>query len=153
MVKNQTGLDSLTYIHLPYMLCSPTFYGLPKIHRPDTLLRPIVSSCGSVTFGVAKELAKILKPLVGKSPHHINSTHDLVEQIKQLTLAPGKCLSSYYVSALFMSVPVDPALGVMKDLLEKTPPSRIEQYIQLMTLFNYWNSILKNELFIPRPVL
>ena len=51
----------------------PKFYGLPKIHKPDKPLRPIVSSCGSVTYGVAKELAKILKPLVGKSPHHINT--------------------------------------------------------------------------------
>ena len=55
----------------------PKFYGLHKIHKPDTPLMPIVSSCGSVTYGVAKELAKILKPLVGKSPHHITSTQDL----------------------------------------------------------------------------
>ena len=41
------------------------FYGLPKIHKQDTFLRAIVSSCGLVTYGVAKELTKILKPLVG----------------------------------------------------------------------------------------
>ena len=98
---------------------SPRFYGLPKIHKPDTPLRPIVSSCGSVTYGVAKELAKILKPLVGKSPHHINSTQDFVEQAKHITLAPGECLSSYDVSALFTSISVDPALNIIKDLLEK----------------------------------
>ena len=80
-----------------------------------------MSSCGSVTYGVAKELANILKPLVGKSPHHINSTHDFVEQVKQLRLAPGECLSSYHVSVLFTSVPVDQALEVIKDLLEKDP--------------------------------
>ena len=56
---------------------------------------------GSVTNGVAKELAKILKPLVGKSPHHINSTQDFVEQAKHFKLEPGECLSSYDVSALF----------------------------------------------------
>ena len=99
----------------------PKFHGLPKIHKHNTPLRPTVSSCGWVTYGVAKELAKILKPLVGKSPHHINSTHDFLEQIKQLTLSPGECLSSYDVSALFTTVPVDPALGVIKDLLEKDP--------------------------------
>ena len=68
----------------------PKFYGLPTIHKPDTLLRPAVSSCGSVIYGVAKELTKILKPLVGKSPHHINSTQDFVEQARHITLAPGE---------------------------------------------------------------
>ena len=117
---------------------SPRFYGLPKIHKLDTPLRHIVSSCGSVTYGVAKELAKIPKCLVSKSHHHINSTHDFVEQIKQLTLSPGECLSSYDVSALVTSVPVDPALGVIKDLLA----SRTEQYLQLMTLFYFLNFVL-----------
>ena len=32
---------------------------------------------------------------------------------------PGECLSSYDVTALFTPVPVDPALGIIKDLLEK----------------------------------
>ena len=68
---------------------------------------------------MAKELAKILKPLVGKSPYHINSTQDFVEQAKHITLAPGECLSSYDVSALFPSVPVDPAPNIIKDLLQK----------------------------------
>ena len=34
-------------------------------------------------------------------------------------MAPGEYLSSYDVSALFTSVPVDPALNIIKDLLEK----------------------------------
>ena len=102
--------------------CVPAkFYGLPKIHKLDTSLRPIVSSCGSVNYGVAKECTKILKPLVGKSPHHINSTHDFVEKSKHITLTPGECLISYDVSALFTSIPVDPALKVIMDLLEKDP--------------------------------
>ena len=79
-VKNQTGLDNVTYKSMyPTDGVPPKFYGLPKIHKLDTPLRPITSSCGLVTYGMAKELTKILKPLVGKSPHHINSTHDFVE--------------------------------------------------------------------------
>ena len=97
----------------------PRFYGLPKIHKLDTPLRPIVSSYGSVTYCVAKEHAKILKSLVGKSPHHINSTQDFVKQVKHITLVPGECLSSYDVSTLFTSVPVDPALNIIGDLLDK----------------------------------
>ena len=99
----------------------PKFYGLPKINKPDTPLSLIVSSCGSVTYDVAKELTKILKPLVGKSPHHINSTQEFVEQPKHITLVPGECLSSYDVSALFTLVSVDPAFKVIKNLFEKDP--------------------------------
>ena len=120
VIKTKTGLGSYSYKAMyPTGCVPPKFYGLPKIHKPDTPLRPIVSSCGSVTYGVAKELAKILKPLVGKSPHHINSTQDFVEQAKHFKLEAGECLSSYDVSALFTSVPIDPALKVIKDLLVK----------------------------------
>ena len=119
-VKNQTGLNSLTYKSMcPTGCVPPKFYGLPKIHKPDTPIRPIVSSCGSANYGVAKELTKILKPLVCKSPHHINSTQDFVEQVKHITLRPGECLSSYDVYALFTSVPIDSTLYIIKDLLEK----------------------------------
>ena len=46
----------------------PKFYGLPKFYKTGNPLRPIVSSKGSVTYGVPKVLSKVLKPLVGKSP-------------------------------------------------------------------------------------
>ena len=68
---------------------------------------------------MAKELAKILKPLVGKSPHQITITQDFVPQARHIKLEPGECLSSYDVSALFTSVPIDPALNIIKDLLDK----------------------------------
>ena len=92
--------------------------GYPKSIK-QAPLRPTVSSRGSVTYGVAKVLSKVIKPLVGKSPHHIQSTGDFVSKAKRFTLQPGECLSSYDVTSLFTSVPIDPALNVIKDLLEK----------------------------------
>ena len=65
-------------------------------------------------------LSKILKPLVGKSPPHIPSTQDFVEHANKVTLLSGECLSSCDVTVLFTSVPVDPALGIIEDLLENT---------------------------------
>ena len=53
-VKSQTGLSNQMYKAMYPMGCfPPMFYGLSKIHKPDTPLRPIVSSCGSGTYGVA----------------------------------------------------------------------------------------------------
>ena len=97
----------------------PKFYEFPKIHKTGNPLRSIVSSRGSVTYGVAKVLSKVIKPLVGKSPLHIQSTGDFVIKAKRLTLQVGECLSSYDVTSLFTSVPIDPALNIIKDLLEK----------------------------------
>ena len=68
---------------------------------------------------MAKVLTTILKPLVGKSSHHIHSTQDFIEQANKVTLMPGECLSSYDVTVLLNIVPVDPELGIIKDLLEK----------------------------------
>ena len=45
--------------------------------------------------------------------------HNFVEQVRHITLAPREYLSSYGVSALFTSVPIDPALKVIKGVLEK----------------------------------
>ena len=79
----------------------PKFYALPKIHKTGNPLRPIVSS-RSVTYGVTKVLSKVLKPLVGESPHHVQSNSDFVNKDKRLTLQPGECLTSYDVTSLLL---------------------------------------------------
>ena len=56
----------------------PKFYGLPKIHKPDVFLRPIVASQGSPTYKLAKYLAEILKPRVGKSEHYVVNSKEFV---------------------------------------------------------------------------
>ena len=90
---------------------------LPKIHKPGTPLRPIVSSIGAATYNTAKELANILKPLVGMSAHHVHNTKDFVDQIKEVKLEPGECITSYGVQALFTSVPITPVLEIIKERL------------------------------------
>ena len=92
---------------------------------------------------MAKELAKILKPLVDKSPHHVHSTQDFVEQ----ALALGECLSSYDVSALFTSVPVDPALNIIKDLLEKDNTLKERTVMKVSDIILLLEFCLKNTHF------
>ena len=118
--KREAGLKDYIYKYIiQWDVFPPKFCGLPKINQANTSLRPIVSSRGSVTYSVAKVLAKILKPLVGKSPHHVHSGKNLVVRVSKVTLQPGKCLCSYDVTALFTSVPVDPALNIIQRLLEQ----------------------------------
>ena len=94
--------------------------GYPGFTR-DIPLRTIVSSRGSINYEVAKELARILRPLVGNSPHHIKNTGDFVEQMKGIKLQAYECITSYDVSALFTSVPIDPAINIIRRRLELNP--------------------------------
>ena len=86
----------------------------PKIHKVCTPLRPIVSSRGSTTYGVAKEMASIICPLVGQSYHHLKNTKHFIKQIQQVKLEQGEVISSYNVKALFNSVPVDPSINIVR---------------------------------------
>ena len=118
-IKRETGIDEGTYKAMyPTSCIPPKFYGLPKIHKTGTPLRPIVSSRGYVTYGVAKVQAKVPKPMVGKSSNHIQGTRDFVNRLQGVTLLPRECLCSYNFITLFTSVPIDQALTVIKDLLE-----------------------------------
>ena len=62
-------------------------------------------------------------------------------------MAPGECLSSYDVSALFTSVPVDPALSVIKDLLEKDPTLKDRTVIPVKDIIHLLEFCLKNTNF------
>ena len=119
-IKNHNNMEEGMYKAMyPIGYIPPKFYGLPKTHKTGNPLRPIVSSRGLVTYGVAQVLSKVLKPLVGKFPHHVQSTSDFVNKANGLTLQLGECLTSCDVTSLFTSVPIDPALNIIKDLLQK----------------------------------
>ena len=50
-IKTQGGISETVYKKLyPTGAGVPKFYGLPKIHKKETPLRPIVSSIGSVSY-------------------------------------------------------------------------------------------------------
>ena len=106
-IKAEGGIDNTTYKRLyPTGAGSPKYYGMPKIHKQGVPLRPIISSRGSATYESAKELAKMLKPLVGKSPHHVQNNPDFLDSIKGIKIKPEECIMSYDVSALFTSIPI-----------------------------------------------
>ena len=118
-IKAGGGISEAVYKRLyPTGAGSPKFYGLPKIHK-GVPLRPIVSSIGAVTYYTSKELSRILKPLVGRSPYHIQNSQDSIQQIQGIQLQPDQCMVSFDVKALFTSVPIQPAITIIKKLLEE----------------------------------
>ena len=147
-IKKERNLDEATYRAMyPTSCVLPKFYGLPKIHKTGNPLRPIVSSRGSVTYGVAKVISKVCKLLVDKSPNHKQSTSDFVSKAKGLTLLHGECLSSYDVTSLFTSVPIDPALNIIRDLLEKDDKLNDRMALSVQNIIELLGFCLHNTYF------
>ena len=135
-IKHTGGLSTTKCKQLyPTSAVPPKFYCLPKIHKTGTPLRPTVSSRGSITYGIAKELAHIIKPLVGQSPHHLKNTQHYIQQLQGKTLEPGEVITSFDVKALFTSVPVKPAIQIVKQKLQQdnTLPQRTSMSIAQIT--------------------
>ena len=96
-------------------------YGLPKIHKEDTPMRPIVSTINSPSYKLAKELARILTPLAGNTAYMVRNSTAFVERIRGLQTTPQDTLVSFDVKNLFTQVPVEADLTVVEDRLYKDP--------------------------------
>ena len=72
-----------------------------------------------MTYGVARELARILKHLTGNTIHHVNNSSEFSDHIKKNKLDRGECIISYDVSALFTSIPVKSAIQIIMNKLEQ----------------------------------
>ena len=78
---------------------------LPKIHKPDMPLRPILSSIGSFSYDCAKWLSDSLSEL----RHHETCVKDTLTFLSLLQdrSSSGKIMTSFDVTSLFTNVPVD----------------------------------------------
>ena len=95
----------------------PRFYGVPKTHKINMPLRPIVSTIGSITYEVDKYLAEVLSPLVGQTEFHVKNSKDFAQSITGLKIEADEELRSYDITALFTSVQIDKALAIIRSKL------------------------------------
>jgi len=96
------------------------FYGAPKIHKPDILLRPIVNF-RSTGYNLACYVHKILHPIIRKREHFIINSEVFVSKLRSMKLKRGFCIVSFDVVSLFTKTPIQTTLGLIETrLLEDT---------------------------------
>ena len=94
-------------------------YGLPKIHKEGSPIRPIISAIGTYTYNLAKHLDEIIKPILSKSSFMIKDTFDFVNTVSQTTINQENCIVSFDVSSLFTNVPVSETIELILNRLFK----------------------------------
>ena len=97
---------------------APRIYGLPKIHKPDCPLRPIVAFINSPLYNLSKYVAKLLEPLVNTNGLSLKNSFEFVKKIAMLDIDSNKRMVSFDVVSLFTKIPVNLAKDVILKLLQ-----------------------------------
>lgn len=128
-----------------------SFYLLPKIHKPPEKWtiphrippgRPIVSDCGSESYGVAEYIESFLTPLSTRHPSYIKNTQDFLHRI-QNTITQEPCfLFTMDVNNLYTNIDIPLGMESIQKCLQKYPDEKRpdEELLELLHL-----SLLRND--------
>ena len=94
---------------------APRFCGLPKIHKANCPMHPIVSACGMATYQLAKFLTKIQR-YTGITPSFVKDSKSFSDHLKLVNISGEEELVSFDVSALFTSIQVPTTLDIINRL-------------------------------------
>lgn len=95
----------------------PQFYGLPKIHKVNIPLRPVVSQINSVTYNLAKFLAEKLKDLTGNTFSFVKNSSHFVEILTNIEIEDDEIMVSFDVESLFTNVPIEQSVEILRKIL------------------------------------
>ena len=87
---------------------TPIFYGLPKIHKQNFPLRPIVSAFNSPTDNLCKYITHFLQPLCEFIPSYIKDSKHFLQLIEAINTIPdNSILVTADVKSLYTNIPHD----------------------------------------------
>lgn len=91
----------------PNTLCISKFYGLFKIHKQGTPLRPITSTINSPGYLLSKVFADMVDIVFPRTDHHIKNIYDFVKFVDGVSIEPDEVLVSFDVVSMYTSIPFD----------------------------------------------
>ena len=108
-------LDEASYKKIRPTGSTPSrLYGLPKIHKQGTPLRPIISQIGSYTYELAKFLVPILMPLT-TNQYTVKDSFSFVNSL--MSLQNVSFMASFDVVSLFTNIPLNETIELCLDKL------------------------------------
>ena len=94
-------------------------YGLPKVHKIDTPMRPVLSMINTAQYKVAKYLDSILKPLISNH-FECKDSFEFVEFItSQNVLSSNEVMVSFDIVSLFTNIPLDETIDLCVNMWDK----------------------------------
>lgn len=122
-MKREEYLTKQEYQNIkPVGSVSARLYGLPKVHKTNAPLRPIVSCINSYNYRLGKYLANIIKP-IRDSHYSLKNTDDFLKFVKEKShLSRNTKIISFDIESLFTNIPVDETIEIICYKLYCTDP-------------------------------
>lgn len=86
-------------------------YGLPKIHKPDVPVRPILSAIGTFNYNLAKFLVPILNNLTTNN-FTVKNSFSFVQELKHLQFPHPVVMASFDIKSLFTNIPLKETIDI-----------------------------------------
>ena len=86
-------------------------YGLPKIHKLNCPIRPILSAIGTVNYNIAKFLVPILSPLTSNE-YTVKNSIEFAKELRTINLSENAFLASFDVKSLFTQIPLNETVDI-----------------------------------------
>ena len=115
------------------------FYNLYKVHKPKLSTRPIVSSAGSIYYGISTWIDQQLRPYLPKVHTFIKDSSDFIDKVSDIHLEPNDKMFSLDVVSMYTNIQWEYAKPVMQHYLKDNPLcDSIISGLELIMTCNYY---------------
>jgi len=96
---------------------TPIFYGLPKVHKQPTTLRPVVSSSGSFLSIFSVWLDYKMKALLPLVQSNLKNSTALIQDLKSLQIPPEALLFTADTTSMYTNIDITTGVLAVRDFI------------------------------------
>ncbi|XP_077494468.1 uncharacterized protein LOC144105191 [Amblyomma americanum] len=96
---------------------APAIHGVPKVHKKEAPLRPIVDLTRSPLNKLTAYLHRVPAPLEGNTPTHVKASANSIDKLKAAMFCDDHIVVSFDGRSMFTHLPVDFAVEGSKNAL------------------------------------
>ena len=96
----------------------PKFRALPKLHKPNFDIRPLINCSNSTTSCMSKTIDFYLKPIMANHFTYLKDSQFLLQKIHDLSLDLDSELLTADFSSLYTNIPLDDCITVISDIIK-----------------------------------
>ena len=123
-------------------------YGLPKIHKTNIPLRPILSGINTFNYNLAKFLVPVLAPLT-INEYTVSDSFTFAKELVNLRYSEAY-MTSFDVVSLYTNIPIDESIEIcIKDPLKLNYEGHMSRHVSIKdTLKKLLNFVTKDNIFL-----